>query len=73
MATELLLLMLMLMLLLLLLLLRQTRAATIRNEKVERQGGQNQLYERMSEMGVFQKKLKEKTERKLAPENFGQR
>ena len=38
-------------------------------ERVERQGGQNQLYERSTEKGLSKEKLEEKTEGKI-PHGF---
>ena len=40
-------------------------------EKVEGQGGQNQLYERSPEKGLFREKFEEKTERETPARFFG--
>ena len=39
--------------------------AFLNPERVERQGGQNQLCERSTEKGLFKEKLEEKTEGKI--------
>ena len=43
--------------------------AFLNPERVERQGGQNQLYERSTEKGLSKEKLEEKTEGKI-PHGF---
>ena len=45
--------------------------AFLNPEGVERQGGQNQLYERSAEKGLFLKKFVKKIERKIPPQIFG--
>ena len=45
--------------------------AFLNPERVERQGGQNQLYERSTEKGFSKEKLEEETEGKISHGFFG--
>ena len=45
--------------------------AFLNPERVERQGGQNQLYERSTEKGFSKEKLEEETEGKISLGFFG--